>query len=126
MGLDIANIVMASWIVIIVIIVFLPPPPKECRLEMCKGERESGGNCFDANTVPVPLPRCGRAGRVSKSFFSWSSLLLASLKTLFFCKLGQSYKKRKIKGCQCMYNYEIPALTITNQLIDVPVQLCSD
>ncbi len=54
--------------------------------ETCKGGRGHGGNCLGVDTVPLPC--CGRAGKVSKKMFSWSSLSATSLKTVFFCKYG--------------------------------------
>jgi hypothetical protein len=93
-GLDIMDVVFASQIVIVVIIVSLPSPAEERRVETCKGGRGCSGNYLGINTAPLLC--CGRAGEGSKMIFSWSSPLTTSLKTVFFCKNGQSYKKNKI------------------------------
>jgi hypothetical protein len=86
-GLDIMDITIASRIVIVIIIITLPSPAEKWRAETCKGGRGGGGNFLGGNTVPLPC--CGRAGKVSES------LSTTSLKTVFFCKNGQSYKKNK-------------------------------
>jgi hypothetical protein len=69
------------------------PPHQERRVETCEGGRGHGGNHLGLNTAPSPC--CGRAGKASKRMFSWSSLSMTSLKTVFFCKNSQSYKKNK-------------------------------
>jgi hypothetical protein len=69
------------------------PPHQEHMMETCKGGRGCGGNCLGVNTAL--MLGSGRAGKVSKIMFSWSSLLRTSLETVFFCKNGQSYKKNQ-------------------------------
>ncbi len=90
-GSDIMSVVIASWIIIIVIIVSPPSPAEERTTETCEGARERGGNLLGIDTAPLPCS--GRAGKASKRMFSWSSLLTTSLKTVFFCKNGHSYRK---------------------------------
>ncbi len=60
----------------------------------CKGGRWCGGNCLSVDTAPLPC--CGRACKASKRMFSWSSLSMTSLKIVFFCKNGHSYKKNNL------------------------------
>jgi hypothetical protein len=96
---DIMDVVIASWIVIVVITVSPPSPAEVRRAETCEGGRGHGGNCLGVNTGPSPC--CGRVGKASKRMFSWSSSLTTYLKTVFFCKNDQSYKKTKDGDCQC-------------------------
>jgi hypothetical protein len=92
-GSDTMGIVIASRIIIVVIIISLLSPAEEHTMETCEGGRGHGGDCLGINTVPLPC--CGRACKVSKRMFSWSSLVTTSLKTEFFCKNSHSYKKNK-------------------------------
>jgi hypothetical protein len=78
---------------IVVIIVSPPSPAEECRAEMCERGRGCGGNCLGIDTVQLLC--CGRAGKASKRMLSWLSSSTASLKTVLFCKNGQSYKKNQ-------------------------------
>ncbi len=84
--------IIASQI-IVVVIVSPPSLAEEHMMETCKGGRGCGGNCLGVDTAPLPC--CGRACKASKRMFSWSSLSTTSLKTVFFCKNGHSYKKNK-------------------------------
>jgi hypothetical protein len=67
------------------------PPHQECRAGTCKGGRGLVGNHISVNTAPSPF--CGRAGKASKRMFSWLSSSTNSLKTVFFHKNCQSYKR---------------------------------
>jgi hypothetical protein len=60
----------------------------------CKGGRGRGCNRIGINTAPSPC--CERACKASKRMFSWSSSSMTSLKTVFFCKNGHSYKKNNL------------------------------
>jgi hypothetical protein len=91
--LDIIEVFIASLIVIIVIIISPPSPAEERRAETREGGREHGGDRLSVDTAPLPC--CGRAGEASKRMFSLSSLSTTSLKTVFFCRNGLSYKKNK-------------------------------
>jgi hypothetical protein len=99
---DIMDVFIASLIVIVVIIISPPSPAEEHRAEMREGGRGHGGNCLGLDTVPLPC--CERADKACKRMFSLSPLLTTSLKTVFFCKNGLSYKKTKYGDRQCMYN----------------------
>jgi hypothetical protein len=93
MGLDIMDIIIASWIIIVIIIVSPSSPAEEGRAERCEGGRGLGGDCLGVNTAPSLC--CRRACKASYGMFSWLSLLTTSLKTVNFCKNGQSYKKNQ-------------------------------
>jgi hypothetical protein len=92
-GSDMVGVIIASRIIIVVIIVSPPSPAEERMTETCEGGRGHGGDCLGVNTAPLPC--CGRACKASERMFSWSSLSTTSLKTVFFCKNGHSYKKNK-------------------------------
>ncbi len=92
-GSDTVGVVIASRIIIVVIIVSPPSPAEERTTETCEGGRGRGGDCLGINTAPSPC--CGRAWEACKRMFSWSSLSMTSLKTVFFCKNSHSFKKNK-------------------------------
>jgi hypothetical protein len=73
-----------------------PCPPQQKSIWWRRAREEEGVVAIFLGVDTVPLSYPGGAGKTNKRMFSWLSLSTTSLKTVFFCKNGYSYKKNKI------------------------------